>query len=211
MKRKASKKQVNHQNLQTGQNQETKTFLIKIIVILALLFSGSLGFNDLFGGESKQDSQEVSQAVDQFNGENLEIFSPLTPISVAFVRVVDGDTAVFNLNGHQVKIRYLMVDTPETKAPAQPYAVEAKDRNQAILQEAKQIAIMFDKGSKEDKYDRLLAYVMVDGEDLGGILLSEGLGTVRYVVPPNNSKEADYRQIEEDARKAQMGIWSQED
>ena len=38
-------------------------------------------------------------------------------IEVTLVKCVDGDTAYFNINGKEKKVRFLAVDTPETIHP----------------------------------------------------------------------------------------------
>src|SRR5690625_7942314 len=37
-----------------------------------------------------------------------------------FVRVVDGDTLIANIDGKEEYVRLILVDTPETKHPKQP-------------------------------------------------------------------------------------------
>ena len=75
---------------------------------------------------------------------------------------------------------------------------------------AKSVQLLFDQGPETDKYDRLLAYVFVDGVSLHEILLTEGLAAVRYVNAPNDSLESELLAIQENAEKAKINIWAHE-
>ena len=92
----------------------------------------------------------------------------------------DGDTAVFFLeNGEKVICRFLAVDTPEIEEEGYEEAKRYTDR---ILSNARQIIIELDPFSeKYDKYDRLLAWVWVDGELLQAKLLENNYATLRYL------------------------------
>ncbi|MGM0178341.1 micrococcal nuclease [Enterococcus sp. AZ117] len=132
-------------------------------------------------------------------------------IAVDFVRHVDGDTSVFLVNGKEQKVRYLLIDTPETmkpNTPVQPFGKEASNRTKTLLSNAKEIQLEFDETNKTDLYGRLLAYVFADGQLLQEILVGEGLAKIAYV----KNKEAKYlEQLEEKQALAQqqhLGIWS---
>ncbi|WP_342536080.1 thermonuclease family protein [Sporosarcina sp. FSL K6-3508] len=61
-------------------------------------------------------------------------------------------------------MRYLLIDIPETNHPRlgkQPFGLEAKVRNQELLQKGKP-EIEFNIGEKYDKYGRLLAYIYTE-------------------------------------------------
>lgn len=55
---------------------------------------------------------------------------------VTLVKNVDGDTSDFLVNGKTKRVRYLLIDTPESvkpNTPIQPYGKEASDRTKEIL------------------------------------------------------------------------------
>ena len=134
-------------------------------------------------------------------------------IPVEFVKTIDGDTIWINYEGEERKLRYLLIDTPELnhqQQGKQPFAEEAKNRNDELLKSG-QLEIEFDIGEKEDKYDRLLAYVYVDGESVQEKLIEEGLARVGYIYPPNTKHLDPYKAAEEKAQQAGIGIWSIED
>ncbi len=129
-------------------------------------------------------------------------------VSVEFVRVVDGDTAVFLYNGVEEKVRYLLIDTPESVDPnecVQPYGKDASARNEALLKSGK-VTLEFEK-SERDKYGRLLGYVFVDGVSVQETLLEEGLARVAYIYEPPYQYLDDFYDAESVAQSAKIGIW----
>lgn len=133
--------------------------------------------------------------------------------SATFVSANDGDTINVMIDGEKKRIRLLMIDTPEmnyNKGEPDPYAEQAKEFTIALLTKAKDIQVLADKGPATDDYDRLLAYVYVDGVLLQESLLKEGLGAIRYVNKPNNSLETPLREIQKETEKTKINIWSEE-
>ncbi len=92
----------------------------------------------------------------------------------------DGDTAVFFLDdGEQVICRFLAIDTPEIGEEG--YS-EAKSFTDKALEKAAKIVLELDPNSERyDKYDRLLAWVWVDGDLLQASLVENGLAKVEYI------------------------------
>jgi micrococcal nuclease len=135
------------------------------------------------------------------------------PTTATFVNANDGDTINVMIDGEKQRIRLLMIDTPEmnyNKGEPDPYAQQAKDFTINVLQQANDIQVLVDKGPATDDYDRLLAYVYVDGVLLQESLLKEGLGAIRYVNKPNNSLETQLRAIQKDAEQTKINIWSED-
>ena len=92
----------------------------------------------------------------------------------------DGDTAVFYIDtGEKVICRFLAVDTPEIGEEGYD---EAKHFCDVTLEKASKIVLEMDPVSEEyDKYERLLAWVWVDGELLQAKLIREGHAKVAYI------------------------------
>ncbi|WP_404452404.1 thermonuclease family protein [Virgibacillus necropolis] len=130
---------------------------------------------------------------------------------VTFIRVVDGDTLLVNINGKEEYIRLLLVDTPETKHPdkeVQPFGPEASQLMKDTFSPSEPIRIEYGS-EKRDKYDRLLAYVYTkDGQMFNKMLLEKGLARVAYVYPPNDRYVESFREIESKAKRKEIGIWS---
>lgn len=125
--------------------------------------------------------------------------------------VVDGDTVEISpAIGGNDEVRLIGVDTPETvdrDSPVQPYGQEASKFTTREL-EGKRVRLEFDE-DREDDLGRLLAYVRVGG---GGVatfnetLLRQGYAQL-WVIPPNDRYEARFRQAQQQAKSAELGIW----
>src|SRR5918995_5551224 len=128
--------------------------------------------------------------------------------TVTVERIVDGDTIRIDpaVDGID-EVRLIGVDTPETKDPdcdVQPYGPEALTFTRDELQ-GEEVDLEFDQ-DREDRYDRLLAYVYLDDEMFNETLLEEGYAQV-YIVSPNDEYEARFREAQEKAQAAELGIW----
>lgn len=131
-------------------------------------------------------------------------------VDVTLNRTVDGDTIKVNYKGEVKTVRYLLVDTPETKKPnscVQPYGEDASARNKQLVNEGK-LQLEFGKGDRTDKYGRMLAYVYVDGKSVQETLLKEGLARVAYVYEPNTKYLDTYKKDEQAAKDKDLKIWS---
>ncbi|MFP7695343.1 endonuclease YokF [Bacillus subtilis] len=131
-------------------------------------------------------------------------------VDVTLDRAIDGDTIKVIYNGKEDTVRYLLVDTPETKKPnscVQPYGEDASKRNKELVNSGK-LQLEFDKGDRRDKYGRLLAYVYVDGKSVQETLLKEGLARVAYVYEPNTKYIDLFKKDEQEAKSEKLSIWS---
>ena len=92
----------------------------------------------------------------------------------------DGDTATFRLeDGSEVSCRFLAVDAPEIGEEGYE---EAKRFTDTTLEKASKIIIELDPNSERyDKFDRLLAWVWVDGELMQEKLLVNNLAQLKYL------------------------------
>nr|WP_230584830.1 thermonuclease family protein [Lysinibacillus sphaericus] len=98
--------------------------------------------------------------------------------------VIDGDTIRIKYNGSSEKVRFLLVDTPETNHETlgeQPYGPEAKEFTKQLLAGQDTVYLEFDV-SYRDKYKRLLAYIYTkEGISVQEQLLKNGLARVGYL------------------------------
>lgn len=129
--------------------------------------------------------------------------------SIQLNKCTDGDTAHFLVNGQDITIRFLAIDTPESVKPntsVEPYAKEASEFTCHSLLTAKKIDLEYDVGNKTDKYGRGLAWVFVDGKLLQEELVLQGYAKIAYVY--GNYKYLD-RLYEAEAivKEQQIGIW----
>ncbi|MFC0616154.1 thermonuclease family protein [Enterococcus faecalis] len=132
-------------------------------------------------------------------------------IPAEFVRHIDGDTTVLRLDGKEQKVRFLLVDTPETvktNTKVQAYGLEASKRTKELLSTASEITFEYDKGDKADRYGRALGYIFLDGTLLQKTLVSEGLARVAYIKEPNTKYLLELEEAQEKAKNVSLGIWS---
>ncbi|EGO5014138.1 thermonuclease family protein [Enterococcus faecalis] len=132
-------------------------------------------------------------------------------ILAELVRHVDGDTTVLRIDGKEQKVRFLLIDTPETVKPntkVQPYGIEASNRIKELLSTASEITFEYDKGDKTDRYGRALGYIFVDGTLLQKTLVREGLARVAYIKEPNTKYLLELEEAQEKAENESLGIWS---
>lgn len=155
--------------------------------------------------------QKAHDISNDINEKFTQTISNDQRIPAEFVRHVDGDTTVLKIDGKEQKVRFLLVDAPETVKPktkVQPFGLEASKRTKELLSNASEITFEYDKGDKKDRYGRALGYIFVDGTLLQKTLMSEGLARVAYVKEPNIKYLAELEQAQEQAKSESLGIWS---
>jgi micrococcal nuclease len=118
-------------------------------------------------------------------------------------QVVDGDTLVLSSGD---RVRFIGVDTPETKhpeVPVQRFGKEASAFTRKWLQ-GRIITLEFGPDPR-DKYGRLLAYVWVDGVDFNRELIRRGyaFATTRF----EHDRMDDFLRAEQEARARRYGMW----
>lgn len=91
--------------------------------------------------------------------------------------VYDGDTVVLQFEGSRERVRLLGFDTPEigegARCPAEQVAAKrARDRLRDLVRAAGELRFCFDG---RDRYGRPLAVLLLDGRDVGPLLIAEGL------------------------------------
>ena len=134
----------------------------------------------------------------------------LPPGQAVVVRVVDGDTIVVRIDGHDEEVRLIGVDTPEEKKPDTPvecYAREAAAHTSALLPAGTIVQLERDREPR-DRYGRLLAYVSRanDGLSVEADLLRGGYaGTL--TIAPNTAHAGAYASMVNAAQRAGVGLW----
>lgn len=121
--------------------------------------------------------------------------------------VIDGDT--IELSSGE-KVRYIGVDTPEFQSShnkTEKFAEEAYQANRKMVENRK-VKLEYDV-QQRDQYGRLLAYVYTND----GIMVNEWLianGYAKTVVFPPNVRYVDrFFQLEQEAQKQKIGLWSE--
>ena len=129
--------------------------------------------------------------------------------SVLVSRVIDGDTIQVFLDGESQTIRYIGVDTPETRHPSIPvecYGPEASLFNEELV--AGKHVLLEKDTTDQDKYGRLLRYVWIEGVGLvNHILVEAGYARVS-TYPPDVKYEHLLIAAESSAQADGIGLWS---
>lgn len=136
-----------------------------------------------------------------------------TKEKVKFIKCVDGDTAKFERNNKVFTLRFLAVNTPETKSPKKGvefYGKEASNYTCNRLEKAKNIEIEYDnKSDRNDRYGRNLGWVFLDDKLLQKDLVENGYAKVEYLYGKYKYVE-ELKELETKAKKAKKGLWQKE-
>jgi endonuclease YncB( thermonuclease family) len=116
-------------------------------------------------------------------------------------RIVDGDTIKAALNGEQVTIRYIGINTPEVEEPC--YA-EATAANKGLV--SGQTVTLVTDVSDTDQYGRLLRYVYANGVFVNAELVRQGWAEA-YRYPPDTGHAEEFHDLALEARGANLGCW----
>lgn len=113
-------------------------------------------------------------------------------------QVIDGDTIVLDDGYH---VRYIGIDAPEKD---EPYYSEARQAN-AELVLGKRVRLEKDI-SDQDKYNRLLRYVYVDGGFVNAEMVKGGYAYAK-AYPPDIKYQVYLEVLENEARQTKKGLW----
>ena len=100
----------------------------------------------------------------------------------------DGDTCYVTYQGNNDKVRLLDLDTPEISYPKcekeYTLGLEARNYINKLISDGEKIE--FETEYNRDFFDRILAYIIVDGENVSKLMVSHSLGVV---YDKNNKKD----------------------
>jgi micrococcal nuclease len=150
--------------------------------------------------------------------------TPDSGVTVRVTDVVDGDTVDVRFSDDRTDaVRLLGVDTPEVHVETDPDEFEGVpdtragrsclrrhgERASAFAVDRladRRIRLRFDDAAgRRGGYDRLLAYVVVDGRSFNAALLERGYARLY----DSSFRERDrYASLEREAREAGRGVWS---
>ena len=141
--------------------------------------------------------------------KNINEDKILEKVKAKFEKCVDGDTAVFNINGTSTKFRFLAVDTPETIHPTkknEEFGKNASEYTCNKIKKAESIEIEYED-EKLDKYGRSLGWIWLDGSLLQKELIEIGYAEVAYIYG-NYKYTQELCNIQTKAIENGYGIWS---
>ena len=137
-------------------------------------------------------------------------------IKAEFVKIADGDTAFFKINGLIESVRFMVVDTPKHIIQAgddsqiEPLGPEATLFSEDILKNAKEIYLESDSGNNlrdDTTSKRLLAWIWCDGKLLNYMLIRNGLAYNHYIISEKMKYLDILRKAEEEAKIKKLGIF----
>ena len=125
------------------------------------------------------------------------------PSSGTVARVIDGDT--IELASGET-IRYIGIDTPEsTRGADDCYGEESSDRNKELV-EGRKVDITYDLECT-DRFDRLLGYIAIDGNEINRQLVAEGFACTLFIPPNGAERQGEYQALETQAQQQGTGLW----
>ena len=138
-------------------------------------------------------------------------FVPKRSYATSVASVIDGDTITAMVDGKQMSIRLIGIDTPESSTSTRPEECGGKEASQ-FLQNAlpKGTPILLTRDQELiDPYDRLLAYVFRKSDGLFVNLAIAKYGMASELsFPPNTRHATHIRKAVTTARTSGTGVWA---
>ncbi len=136
---------------------------------------------------------------------------PTVPGAAAVVtHIDDGDTIDVRIDGSTERVRFIGIDTAETKKPNTPvqcYGPEASAFTAGLVAVGTQVRLVRD-AEPRDPYGRLLAYVY-RGTD--GLFVNLELARLGYAnvlsIEPNTAHAGEFATAVAAARQQRLGLW----
>ena len=125
------------------------------------------------------------------------------PATATVDHVIDGDTIVLT-SGERV--RYLLVDAPETTFGHTDCYGSNATRFNTDLVDGQPIELRYDAVCRDD-YGRLLAYVTVGGTEVNPLLVERGYACILHIAPNGDARLAEFADLEALARANERGVW----
>ena len=199
-----------------------RTWFIVLVILFVIGACTSGGDSDVHESSS---SIEQTKTSDTSSSEETpaptKVETQNTFQEATVTRVVDGDTIYVKCDGQEHKLRFIGVDTPETKHPRKPvqyFGKEAAAYTSENLPVGKTVWLQKDV-SDTDKYGRLLRYVWVKQpatneptvDEIKSGMFNAILVMGGYAAPstyPPDVKYSDlFLELSQDARNNGWGLW----
>ena len=173
------------------QKNKTAKYLISVTITVALFLMLYMAF-------------VLSKEV--FNPATIELSGPYD-----VVKVIDGDTVIVDLDGTDVHVRLIGVDTPESVAH-EGYKENTKEGEDASayttnLLEGNTVYLEYDQ-ELTDEYGRTLCYAYLHDKTtmVNELLLKQGYART-MTIEPNVKHEERFFSAEQHAKETGQGFW----
>jgi micrococcal nuclease len=117
--------------------------------------------------------------------------------------VIDGDTVALVSGEH---VRLILVDTTEISGDVDECWGQNARQFTVDMIEGREISLEYDEECR-DQYNRLLAYVSVDGVEVNRALLEQGQACLAYFAPNGQDRLFEYQELETAAKVNHIGMW----
>ena len=138
-------------------------------------------------------------------------FVPKQSYATSVASVIDGDTITAMVDGKQISIRLIGIDTPESSTSTRPEECGGEEASQFLRSTLPQGTPILLTRDQEllDPYDRLLAYVFRKSDGLFVNLAIAKYGMASELsFPPNTRHATHIRKAVTAARNTNAGVWS---
>jgi endonuclease YncB( thermonuclease family) len=145
-----------------------------------------------------------------YSGAEYELFNEVEPGYFKVTQVEDGDTITVNMNGKNERVRFIGIDTPETKDPRKPVQCFGRAASNFANQLFSEGHVRLESdplSSNRDRYNRLLRYVYLpDGRLAQKEIIIEGYGFAYTSFP--FTKSSEFLNYQKEAREQNRGLWN---
>lgn len=122
--------------------------------------------------------------------------------------ITDGDTLRLEVDGVELRVRLVGIDTPEVNPDVECFGPEAEAALAALAPPGSTLAFAYDRDPR-DQYDRELMYLFTaDGRFINYELVAQGYAEA-VLVEPNDRYFDDLVAAERAAQDAGLGLWGQ--
>ncbi len=171
--------------------------IIGILILIGLAIFAPDFFIETFGGNEYE------------KGKYAELIQENVLYSVT--DVLDGDTIVANVAGHNVAVRLIGMDTPEIVDPRKPvqcFGPEASAKAKELLY-GKEIYLEKEKSKGEyDKYGRILAYALFNASTTyNEYMIREGYAKEYTFNKEKYRYQKEFKEAQALARAEKKGMW----
>ena len=142
--------------------------------------------------------------------------TPLTPGSPAatadgsgrVVSITDGDTLRLEVDGVELRVRLVGIDTPEVYPDVECFGPEAEAALTELAPRGSTLSFAYDRDPR-DRYDRELMYLFTaDGTFINYELVAQGFAEA-VLFEPNDRYYDDLVAAERNAQADGLGLWGQ--
>lgn len=120
--------------------------------------------------------------------------------------IVDGDTVRLEVDGVELRVRLIGIDTPEVHPELECFGTEATEALERLAPVGSPVQYAYDRDPR-DPYDRDLLYLTSDDGTFINLAMVENGFAYAVLFEPNDAFWPELQKAERDARDADRGLW----